>query len=181
MLLSVEEFRLLVPSPSIEDEGLQLLLDASEQAITARYGEIGSPVTELVDGGYTYFFLRRRASSIDTVVETISGTDTTLAEDDFRIRGDGVSVRRLPAGTNDRLYWGDTISVTYTPADDEADRKRVQMELMKLDLSYEPGMTAEQIGSWLEQRANNSTWNAMLEREAILDSLIGGQAVPGFA
>ncbi len=179
MLLTVAEFRQLASS-SLEDEALQLLLDAAEQAITSRYGELGTPVVETLDGGQSYLFLRRRAASIVSLVETNGMTDTTLAIDDWRIRGDGVSILRLPLGTNKQDRWGAPVTVTYVPLDDEADRKRVQMELVKLDQDYAPGVTSETIGAWSEQRVQSSVWNYQAERAAIIESLVNTFA-PGFA
>jgi hypothetical protein len=180
-LLTVADFKQFNPNPGVEDDALQLLLDAAEDAIVARYGPVGASYVETVDGGYTYIFLRRRATAITGIVETVSGTDTTLAADDYRLRADGVSVRRLGDGTNWRSYWGGPVAITYVPADDTNDRMRVQLELVKSMLTYEPGTTMEQIGAWLEQKASNSVWNTFTEREAILNSLLDAVPAPGFA
>jgi hypothetical protein len=179
LLLTVAEFRQLVSS-SLGDEALQLLLDAAEQAITSRYGALGTPVVETLDGGQSYLFLRRRADTIVSLVETNGTTDTTLAADDWRIRGDGVSILRLGLGTNRQDRWGAPVVATYVPLDDEADRKRVQLELVKLDQDYAPGVTAETIGAWTEQRSQSSVWNYQAERAAIIESLVSTFA-PGFA
>lgn len=180
MLLDPDEFRSLHAN-GLEDDALMLLLDAAEQAIDARYGPLGSSASDLLDGGQSYLFLRRRASDIMSIVETDGLTDTTLATDDYRLRSDGVSVLRLATGTNRRAWWGAPVAVTYVPFDDEADRKRVQAALVEADLGYNPGTTMEQVGSWLEQRQQSSpAWNYATERDAILASLVATNA-PGFA
>lgn len=181
-LLTIEQFRKFVAT-SLEDDELEVLLDAAESAITALYGPVGGPVEETSDGGQTYIFLRRRASAITGIVETDIDVDTTLAADDWRLRDDGVSVRRLWNGTNAREWWGYPVVVTYTPADDLADRKRIQLKLVELDLNNTPGVTSERIGEWEEQHSESSVWNYPVQREAILASLAGQPAglAPGFA
>lgn len=179
-LLTTDEFRAF-QATELDDASLQIFLDAAELAIEQRYGVTGSPVTETVDGGQTYIFLRRRASSITSVLETWGDTDTTLAADDYQLRGDGVSVKRLGTGTNAATWWGAPVAVTYAAADDEAERKRIQVALVKLDLNIAPGASSEQIGSWMEQHQESSVWNYATQREAILDSLYASPTAPGFA
>jgi hypothetical protein len=182
-LLSLSELRQFV-STSLEDEPLQLFLDAAEQAINSRYGELGDAygVEETIDGGRSYIFLRRRASSIDAITETDGLTETELEADDWRLRGDGVSVLRLGTGTNPRSWWGAPVVVNYTLLDDEAERKRVQQALVKLELGFVPGnIEMEQIGAWLERRSADGTFDYAEEREKILDSLGGAAQPPGFA
>lgn len=181
MLMTVAEYEMFNAETGIGADAIQMLLDAAEQAIDARHGPLGSPVVETHDGGQSYLFLRRRAESLTTIVEMSGSTDTALADDDWRIRGDGVSILRLATGTNPRGWWGAPVVVTYVPTDDEADRKRIQLELMNSFIGYEPGITQEQVGSWLQMRALNSAWNPFIEREAILDSLAGSTPAPGFA
>lgn len=181
-LLSVTEFRTHVTS-SLGTEALQLLLDAAEQAIIARYGEVDDSygLEEIVDGGNSYIFLRRRAASIDSITELDGTTETELDADDFRLRGDGLSVLRLGTGTNPRTWWGAPITVAYAPLDDVADRKRVQIALVQLDLNFVPGnSSSEQVGSWLESRNASGSFDYGEEREKILNSLLG-VASPLFA
>ena len=42
--------------------------------------------------------------------------------------------------------------MTYTPADDTALRKGVQHDLVNLQINYSPGLTMEQVGSWMQQQ-----------------------------
>lgn len=169
---------------SVDTAVLQAMLDAAEEAIAAVSGPAGD-ATEILDGGGSYIFLRRRCASvddIDTVTETVSLTDTELDATDFRLRADGVSLLRLDAGANPRVCWGAPVTVEYTPEADEAERVRVQVALVMLDLNHIPGgITSEQIGAWMEQRAANSVWNYTAEREAILASLQPMAYAPGFA
>lgn len=180
--LTVEDFRLYTES-GLEDEVIEAMLAAAAFTIDDLLGPV-EEATEVHDGGGSYLFLRRRASAIDSVTETVGETDTTLDGTDHRLRGDRVSLLRLGTGTNQRSLWGAPVTVVYTPVDDSVDRERVQVALVDLDINHVPGgVTAETIGSWLEQRASNSAWNYTEERDSILASLAGFVPAlpPGFA
>jgi len=181
-LLSTDDFKAAYAGTvPVDDAGLASLLAAEEAAIVARFGNTAAEVAEVHDGGSAYLFLRHRAETAASIsaVETVDATDTTLAADDYRLRDDGVSLLRLDTGTNRRTVWGLT-TVTYTPLDDSEERKRVQRALVILDLNTAPGISAEQIGAWMEQHQQSSVWNYQTEREAILASL--DRAIPpGFA
>lgn len=180
--VTVEVLRAHVSS-ELDDDALQLLLDAAEAAILVRYGTPGS---ETHDGGQSYIFLRHRAASITTITETVSGTDTELDPTDFRLRDDGVSVLRLSTGLNTPTRswstpaWGGPVVVEYVPEDLDAELARVQIALVELDLNHAPGLTSETIGAWSEQFASNSAFNYEVEREAILNSFASA-IPPGFA
>lgn len=212
-LLTVEDLLLrpgMEAAASLEESVLQSMLDAAEDAIIGAAGPYGS-MDEILDGGGSYLFLRRRAASIEKVTETVWYTETELDDTDYRLRPDGVSVIRLRTGINPPTFWGSQgfygpefgaqtgflgstiasesqcpwghrVSVSYTPLDDFADRCRVQVALVKIDLAYAPGVIEEQIGSWLTRRDRGSaTWNDSQEREAILASLQPQAYAPGFA
>jgi hypothetical protein len=212
-LLTVEELLLrpgMEAAASLEESVLQSMLDAAEDAIIGAAGPFG-PMSEVLDGGGSYLFLRRRAKSIESITETVWNDETVLDLTDYRLRPDGVSVVRLRTGTNPPLFWGGQgfygpefgvatgflgstitsqstcpwghkVTVSYTPLDDFADRCRVQVALIKIDLAYAPGVIEEQVGAWLVRRDRGSaTWNDSAEREAILASLQPQAYAPGFA
>lgn len=183
MILTLEELRAHVET-ELEDDDLQLLVDAAEQAIVKALRQFGvaydEGLVETHDGGQSYIFLRWPATSIESITETDGGTDTVLEADDYRIRGDGVSVLRLASGTNPRTWWGAPVRVEYSAAHADAELGRVQIALVKLDLNHNPGVASESIGSWSEQATSNSAFNYQLERESILASLNIATA-PGFA
>jgi hypothetical protein len=135
-LLTVEELREHVAS-GLPDDALERLLDAAEAAINAEIGPAGQRV-EHVDGGGTVLILRHPAASVALVRE--NGRDVDA--DDYHI--EGYLIRR------DRGRWGSRVAVTYTPADDDATRKAVQIALVQLDLNYEPGMEQQTAGNWNE-------------------------------
>jgi hypothetical protein len=154
-LLTVDDLRQWPEFAETDEDVLQLLLDAEEQAIEREMGGPVGAVTEVVDGGYlTFITLRWRAAGITSVETTHDEVLTTLATDDYQLRHDRRSLFRLGTGTNPGY--------------------RVQKELIALDMNYAPGSTSEQIGSWMEQQQKSSVWNAAAERNAIMATLWPG-------
>jgi hypothetical protein len=170
-LLTVDEFRGFVTT-GLGDDELQLILDATESEIVRAAGASDS-VVELASGGARFIFLARPAASITSITETNpwDGIAVTLAPDDYLIHPGGYTLERLPYGSNTRLAWWGRVQVAYAPADDEALRKGVQLDLARLMLNYQPGLTAETVGAWTTQLGSNATWNNDMEREAILARL----------
>lgn len=174
MILTVDQLRDHVSSELAAD-ALQRLIDSAEEAIVGRAGPPGAR-TEMVGGGGSFVALERPASAITSVSETWWSTTTALAADDYLVRPDGYLLQRIGTGTNPRWRWWGRVTIVYTPVDDTSTREEVQIALVKLSLSHNPGVTMEQIGAWTEQYANNASWNNDEEREAILcrlDSDIG--------
>lgn len=182
MTLTVTQLREHVTT-GLVDDALQRLLDAAYATITSRIGPTGAR-TELHNGGYRTVALGRPAASVSGVTETIGTTTTTLNADDYRLRPDGYTVERLATGHNPRWIWAGWVEVTFLPVDDADIRDEVAIDLCKLAVAYNPGLTSETIGTWTEQYASNSLWNNALERDAILARLnpspglivVGGQA-----
>lgn len=170
-LLTVDEFRGFVTSALGNDE-IQLILDAAEAEIVRIVGASDS-VVELATGGSRYIFLGRPAASITSVTETNpwDGVFVTLASGDYLIHPGGYILERLPYGPNTRLAWWGRVTTTYVPLDDEALRKSVQLDLSRLMLNYQPGVTSETVGSWTTQLGSNANWNNDTERDAILSRL----------
>jgi hypothetical protein len=170
VLLTVAELREHVTT-ALGDDALERLLDAAEQAIATIAGPVGD-LTEIRDGGGSYIFLPRPASEIDTVTEWLGySSERALDEDDYSLRSDGISLRRLTTGPNASAYWVGPVEVVYTPLDDVAARQAVQLALVRLFLDHHPGVTSESIGDWSETFASNSVWNYALERDGILATL----------
>jgi hypothetical protein len=116
--------------------------------------------------------LSRRAAEIVTVSE---GT-TTLAANDYRLRS-GTVLHRLSTGTNPAHRWRDWrgIDVEYLPESDVAERIRVQIALVQLDLAYAPGVVSEKIGDWTETFSPSG--DHAKDREAIIATLNATSAV----
>jgi hypothetical protein len=174
MLLTLDEFRGLRET-GLDDEPLQLLLDAAEAEITRHAGPVGE-VTQLHTHGGRLLALGRAAASVSSITETSFSTHevTTLAADDYYIWPGGYIIERQSGGTNSRHTWFDRTTTVYVPADDVDIRKGVQADLVNLMLNYQPGLTSETVGSWTTQLAANSVWNNSDERIAILSRLSTG-------
>lgn len=170
MLLTVEQLRLRI-STTLDDDTLESMLDAAELAIT---GEIGSPdeVQEYLRASGDLIILSRVASELTAVIEN----DITLDEDDYELRADGQTVRRLRTGPNPASRWRGRVDWTYVPADDIAERERVQVALIELELNYTPGESSERIGDWAETVPGASSTDLTYDqmRESILGSLSAG-------
>lgn len=166
MALTVGELRKHVTT-ALEDEALQQLLDAAQEAIANRIGGVVA-VTEFADGGYSTLILGHRAASITSITETVAGTDTVLATNDYRTSG--YVLTRLDTGTNPRTTWAAT-ETAYVPVLDDAEQDRVAIALVRLDLNMNPGLQSEQIGDWTQTYIDNSAMNYGLEREALLATL----------
>ena len=181
-LLTVSQLQTQVPSTAAADTDLlQMLLDAAENDINELLGPI-SPVSssdatgtinELIRVHGDLLGLSRRASSIVQIIEN----DVTLDATDYELRSDGMIVKRLHAttSTHPSYRWWGLVDVTYT-FDDLANRQRVQIALVKLDLDHSPGSSQETIGSWTEMHSQGASWNYQTERQAILASLVPAPA-----
>lgn len=162
---------------TLPDEALQRLLDAAEGAINRRFGSLAS-LTEHRRGGGLLLFLSRPAGTITSITERYGDqlglTDVVMDLTDYTLLPDGQTLRREWAGTHRADRWTDDVIAVYVPADDTAERIRVELALVKLDLTHNPGLSSEQIGDWSETYADNSAMNYGLERQMILDTLASG-------
>jgi hypothetical protein len=175
MLLSPADFRKHVET-ALPDPALQVLLDAAEGAITARVSAADA-IVERHETLTKAIYPSRRVATVASVKETVGTVTTTLATNDYAILPGGWTIERLSTGTNPRTVWTGIVELTYAAASDIADRKRVQLELVKLDLNHNPGLSSEQIGAWEETYVNNSAMHYGLEREAILATLGSGLVI----
>lgn len=165
---------------ALVDTALQRLIDAAEGAVVRRYGGLAS-VSERRRGGGLFLFLSRSAATITSVTERYGdplGVSSVLLDaTDYTLQADGATLRREYTGTHPADRWTDDTVVVFVPFDDAAERIRVEIALVKLDLTHNPGLTAERIGDWSEgYRTGDVSYSA--EREDIIASL---QAGLGFA
>lgn len=175
MLLTPAQFR-EHQATSLGDDALQRLLDAAEDAISARFGALAA-LTERRRGGGVLLFLARPVGTIASVTERygdpVGLTDVVLDPADYTLLPDGQTLRREWTGPHKADRWTDEVIVASTPADDTAERVRVSIALVKLDLTYNPGLTDERIGDW-EEAYNGAALPYATERESILASLTAG-------
>ena len=113
---------------------VQRVIDEEEAELIARYGAhyaAGQTVTETLPGaGRTNLYLRRRAASMTSVRELVLDAEELLTSSEYRLWGQQARIERLPAGAT----WGDLVTVAYTPANDNAQRRSVLAELCRLAL-----------------------------------------------
>jgi hypothetical protein len=164
MSLTPTQLRAFVTT-ELTDPALQTLLDAAASAIDALAGS-AAEATEYKSGGYSRIVLARLAAAVSSVTEDGSVLDST------GYRASGYVLTRLDSSGNPSV-WGARIVVVYTASVEASERERVQLELVKLDLAQNPGLSSQTIGTWTEQYASNSAWNYEQERAAILATLGG--------
>lgn len=165
MMLTIAALREFVTS-ALPDDPLQVLLNAAEAEIIGVAGATGE-ITEHIHGyGLHRIVVAREIGTVTSVTED----RIVLADDDYRVSG--YVLTRIGTGTLPSWIWGSYLTVVYTPADDTAERQRVQMELVKLELNQDPGMSAETIGTYTGTYAAPSIYAET--RAAILASLTTG-------
>lgn len=164
---------------SLPDTALQRLIDGAALDIVSQCGPLGV-VEDRRRGGGILLFLSRPAASITSVIERYGDplglTDITLDTTDFTLLPDNRTLRREWIGTHRVDRWADDVIVTYSRLDDTSDRQRALINLVKLEIAYQPGLTAQSIGTWMEQYRNV---NYVDERAQIFASL--NSTVPWFA
>lgn len=149
LYLTLDQFRAFEPGSTLSDESLLILLQASAADIVGAIGPLGDVVTVLGAHG-PLLMLPYRASGIVSVTEDAYGEALSLAADDYELSWSGRTLRRLNDGTNPRDYWWRRVKVTLTPVDDLAQRQRAQLALMRLDITTNPGLASQTIGTWSE-------------------------------
>lgn len=137
-LVSAATVRALVAS-SLTDAQLDAIIEREEAEIISRYGahyvDALTPISEvhiLEDSPATALFLRRPVLSLSTVTEqaTLTSTGVVLTGNtDYALVGSQGRLVRLSGG------WGQSVTISYVPADDRAARTRVVIELVRLALA----------------------------------------------
>lgn len=146
---------------------LQRLIDDADAAIVSRFGAHASAgtVTERHSGYVLDLFPFRPVGAVTTITERSGSTDTVLAVNDWESLLDGRALRRLGTGTNQRGSWAERVTIVYTPKNDDAQRKRILVDLVKLANRYE-AVKSENAGDYSAVSADYQD-----EREAILAEL----------
>jgi len=150
----------------LNDDALQLLIDAAEDYIVEKAGELATQIDEYRGEILaTILLLTRKATEITTVIEEIKSGDsyesTTLETDDYQLRHDGRMIERLRDGSNPRGTWGDVVTITYEPVDDTNKRKVATINLVKLDIEYN-ALKSERVGDYSSQSQDYETERARI-------------------
>lgn len=175
-VLTPAEFRDAIDTGT-SDTALQGLIDSAEFDIVAACGPLGT-LEDRRRGGTRYVYLSRRAASITTVVERYGDPlgidDVPMDPTDWTFLPDRQTLRREWVGVHRNDRWADEVIVTYVILDDTVSRKRATINLVKLELAYQPGLTGQQLGAWAEQYRNV---NYEDERTQIFNSLMATVAL----
>lgn len=166
---TVQEVTAIVET-DLDSTAIQRLIDAEDAEVTIHYGSHTTQVDDLV-GNRHLIFPSRPVGTMTSVVESIGNTDRTLDSSDYRIKSNGSWLERRNDGANPRHDWGDQIRLTYTPVVDDARRKRVIIDLVRLAIQYD-AMKSVKEGDFTETTADYQE-----ERLRILSTLSTGQAV----
>lgn len=152
-LLTVDELREHI-STSLVDDAIQRLLDDAEAAITAyagpAYEDLMDPLEELVSGGSARISVSRPIGSIDSVTERDGWSTPVFLETDDWEQTSRFTLGRLRYGTNRWSVFRDPVRIAYFPVDDTATRKMVQVELIKLEIAFNPALSSETVGAWTQ-------------------------------
>lgn len=158
---------------TLSDATLQTLLDAAFAAIVDEVGPPGELEESFSPSG-DLLRLSRTAGSVVSVTEDARYSALALAADDYELRRSGHILVRRRDGTNQASCWRGRIEVAYVPVDDTANRIRVATELVKLNISFSPGLASQTIGTWSETYRTDVPYPE--QRAAILASLSGDTA-----
>lgn len=159
MPLTAAEFRaaILPATVGMPDEALGLLLAGTWASLTAVAGP-GGTITELRDGGATYILLDFRAASVTSISERIGDATTALDDSDWELRADRRSIRRRSDGENPSTWWIGVVEVEYEAEDAEALLELAQLQLMKLELTSNPGLAGFVVGNFSVQFQQGKTY-----------------------
>jgi hypothetical protein len=152
---------------SLEDDALERLLDAAEAAIIDRAGPNPTEDTDTATAEERHsprgdLLMLSRVPGV--IVSVTEGT-TEVDPEKYAQRPGSAVLRRIGRS------WCGPVTVAYIPEGDLAERIRVQIALVKLDLASTPGITSERVGPWTQETATGPAYVA--EREALLASLGG--------
>jgi hypothetical protein len=125
--VSIDEVRAVVKT-GMTDAELGDVIDRAEFELSELCGqpqdsELSVSEVETVYGGTQNLFMRRKISSITSIVED----DTTLTTDYFRVFPRQGRIVRLPLGG----VWGDEIVITYVPAENLPLFKQATIDLVR--------------------------------------------------
>ena len=137
-LLTVEKVKGFIETDQ-SDALLQLYMEDAEAEIIKRYGK-HTAHTDTLEGGERLLFPTRAIHSVTSIKERRWGwtdEEITLGNSDYTLQDNGRSLLREIDGTNSWYRWGTHVILEYVPLNETKERKRVQLDLVKLALRYE--------------------------------------------
>ena len=174
-LLTATDIRAHVET-DLGDTALQAVIDRLEAELLQRAGPHTGPLVEILSSGATSVFVRRPLATVTSVREGARidvNTPALTVETDYRLWPDQGRVERLAGGAAFGLpraslapRFAALVEVTYTPLDDQPQRQRILLELVRLDLA-QSGRDTEAVGQ--DYRYRGLDYAA--HREALLRDL----------
>ena len=139
----------------IDDAALQRVIDRLDAELAQRAGPHSGPIVETLAGGWPSVFLRRPIERVTRVREGARlepGTPALRDGEDYRVWPAQGRIERLSPGAvlglpvaGDGPRFAALVEVSYEPVDDREPRRRVLLELVRLDLA-QSGRAAESAG-----------------------------------
>lgn len=162
----------------LADPDLVALLSDAQLAISERHGpdrDTAAPLTVDLLGGRRFVEVTRPIDVAEpfTVTELRDGIETVLADTEFRL-WDGHTLERL-----NEPCWGEVVTISYVPVDDQARRDEVEIKLVMLAVEYE-GVTERSVGDVDTRHFGSGEAGGIIysdERETLLESLSPTRAV----
>lgn len=153
---------------SLSDDSINSLIAAAYAAIDQRLtGD--APMRESFTVHGPLIILSRSTQIITSIVEN----GTALDASDYEVRS--TQLLRLSGGTHPNLRWRGVVDVSYIPVESDSSlRDAVALQLVKLDLTLQPGLTQRTIGNYSESFGGNGEGGVggyQIQREAILSAL----------
>ena len=143
-LLTAADIRAHVET-ALDDVALQTVIDRVDADLVQRAGPHSGPLTETMTGRTRSAYVSRPIASVSSVREgAIIAAETPMlsATDEYRLWPTEGRIERFPAGSS----FATVVEVVYTPVDETDRRKRVLLELVRLDLA-QSGRAQERVGS----------------------------------
>lgn len=155
-VIDVDELRLHLDT-SLDNEGLQLLLNAEVSRLERRVGSLDGEIVETVElAKYANLVLSRPTDAVEVTDDDV--------EAEVTLRSDG---RTVVPGVG---YWTGTVVATYTP-NDKDEVRAVLVDLVRLRMT-ETAYTSENTDSYSYE--NDPTTRAR-QREGLIRSLLPKQ------
>jgi hypothetical protein len=177
MTLAVDDVREFVGT-NLSEEAVQRLLDSAYGDVYALVGTTDDLTEQIRAGSGPLLMLSQAAAAIVEVTEDVRGASTALDPDDYALRPSGSLLERLDSGPTPSSRWLGLVEVIYTLTISDADRDRVVIELLKLDVSYQPFLSAQSSDSWSESYSPSAFGEgSYADRRAALLASLGRQLV----
>ncbi len=174
-LLTATEMKVHIDT-DLSDTALNQLISEANEEIVDSVGEHASvgTVTELLVGGEHLIFPGRVIASITSITETRGTTDTILVAADYRVWNDRMIERLSLGATNPAQWWGERVSIVYTPENDDARRRGATISLVKLAVAF-TGQSSFRAGDYAE----STSTDILKEKGRILARLNRKSMIPG--